>query len=90
MKYAFRWRERAVRRLRAIPEPAALTILRALTPLRDDPRQPDASIKKLAGYDDRYRLRVGDYRLIYEITDGQLVILVVGLGHRREIYRAMS
>ncbi len=90
MKYAFRWRERAVRRLRAIPEPAALTILRALTPLGDDPRQPDASIKKLAGYDDRYRLRVGDYRLIYEITDGQLVILVVGLGHRREIYRAMS
>ncbi len=90
MKYAFRWRERAVRRLRAIPEPAALTILRALTSLGDDPRRLDASIKKLAGYDDRYRLRVGDYRVIYEIMDGQLVILVVGVGHRREIYRAMS
>jgi mRNA interferase RelE/StbE len=90
LKYAFRWRERAVRQLRAIPQPAALTILRALTPLGDDPRRPDVSIKKLAGYDDRYRLRVGDYRLIYEIMDGQLVILVVGVGHRREIYRAMS
>ncbi len=32
----------------------------------------------------------GDYRVIYEIMDGQLVILVVGVGHRREIYRAMS
>jgi mRNA interferase RelE/StbE len=90
VKYAFRWRERAVRQLQAIPQPAALTILRALTPLGDDPRRPDASIKKLAGYDDRYRLRVGDYRVIYEIMDGQLVILNVGVGHRREIYRAMS
>jgi mRNA interferase RelE/StbE len=47
-------------------------------------------VKKLAGYDDRYRLRVGDYRIIYEVMDGQLVILAVGVGHRREIHRAMS
>jgi mRNA interferase RelE/StbE len=90
VKYAFRWRERAVRQLRAIPKPAALTILRALTLLGDDPRRPDANVKKLAGYEDRYRLRVGDYRVIYEIMDEQLVILIVGAGHRREIYRAMS
>ena len=89
MKYAFRWRERAVRQLRTIPQPAALTILRALTSLGDDPRRPDANVKKLVGYEDRYRLRVGDYRLIYEVIDGQLIILVVGVGHRREIYRAM-
>ena len=90
MKYAFRWRERAVRQLRAIPPPAALTILRALAPLGDDPRRSDADVKKLAGYEDRYRLRAGDYRVIYEVVDGQLVILAVGVGHRREIYRALS
>ena len=84
MKYAFRWRERAVRQLRAIPQSAALTIFRALTPLGDDPRRPDADIKKLAGYADRYRLRVGDYRVIYEIADEQLIVLFVGVGHRRE------
>ena len=83
MKYAFRWRERAVRQLQALPPPAALTILRALTPLGDDPRRPDANVKKLAGYEDRYRLRVGDYRVIYDVMDEQLVILVVGVGHRR-------
>ena len=90
MKYAFRWRERAVRQLRAIPQPAALTILRALTPLGDDPRRLDADIKKLAGYEDRYRLRVGDYRVIYAVVDQQLIILVLGVGHRRAIYRALS
>jgi mRNA interferase RelE/StbE len=90
VKYAFRWRERAVRQLRAIPQSAALTILRALTPLGDDPRRPDANVKKLAGYEDRFRLRVGDYRVIYDVVDGQLVILVVGVGHRREIYQAMA
>jgi mRNA interferase RelE/StbE len=90
VKYAFRWRERAVRQLRAIPQSAALTILRALAPLGDDPRRPDANVRKLSGYDDRYRLHVGDYRVIYDVTDAQLVILLVGVGHRREIYRAMS
>lgn len=90
MKYTIRWRDRAVRQLRAIPQPAALTILKALTPLGDDPRRPDSNVNKLTGYEDRYRLRVGDYRVIYEVQDGQLVILVLGVGHRREIYRAMS
>lgn len=90
MKYTIRWRERAVRQLRAIPQPTALTILRELTLLGDNPRRPDSNVKKLAGYEDRYRLRVGDYRVIYDVMDGQLVILVLGVGHRREIYRAMS
>jgi mRNA interferase RelE/StbE len=89
VKYAFRWRDRAVRQLRAIPQPAALTILRALTLLGDDPRSPAAHVKKLVGYQDRYRLRVGDYRIIYDIADGELVILIIGVGHRREIYRTM-
>lgn len=89
MKYAFRWRERAAAQLKAIPPTAALTILRAMTPLGDDPRRPDANLRKLAGYQDRYRLRVGDYRVIYDVTGAQLVILIVGVGHRREIYRGL-
>jgi mRNA interferase RelE/StbE len=90
VKYAFRWRQGAVKQLRSIPQPAALTILRALAPLGDDPRRQDSNIKKIAGHDERYRLRVGDYRVIYEIRDGQLVILVIGVGHRREVYRNMT
>jgi mRNA interferase RelE/StbE len=90
VKYAFRWRERAVRQLKAIPQTAALTIVRATTPLGDDPRRADANVKKLAGYEARYRLRVGDYRVIYDVIDAELVILFVGAGHRRQIYRGPS
>lgn len=90
MKYTFQWRPRAIRQLRAIPQPTALAILRALTPLGDDPRSTDANITKLVGYADRYRLRIGDYRVLYEIKDGQLIILVVGVGHRRDIYRLLG
>jgi mRNA interferase RelE/StbE len=90
VKYTIRWREQAVRQLRAIPQPAALTILKALTLLGDGPSRPDGNVKKLPGYEDRHRLQVGDYRVIYDVMDGQFIIAVVGVGHHREIYRAMS
>ena len=41
----------------------------------------------MAGEEDLYRIRVGDYRIIYEIQDEILVVLIVGVGHRREVYR---
>jgi mRNA interferase RelE/StbE len=50
----------------------------------DDPRP--SGTKKLTGRD-AWRIHVGDYRVIYEIHAGRLLILVVDLGHRRDIYR---
>lgn len=66
-----------------------MRILTALTLLGEDPYRADAPVKKLAGEGDLYRLRVGDYRVAYEINDGELVILVVKVGHRRDVYRRM-
>lgn len=43
-------------------------------------------IKKLKGTDDVYRIRVGEYRLIYEIKKDRLIVLVIKIGHRREVY----
>jgi len=43
--------------------------------------------KRLAADEALYRVRVGDYRIIYEVRDGELVVLVVRVGHRREVYR---
>jgi mRNA interferase RelE/StbE len=44
-------------------------------------------VTKLAGGENLYRVRVGDYRIIYQIQDKVLVVLVVKIGHRREVYR---
>jgi len=43
--------------------------------------------KRLTAADRLYRVRVGDYRIVYEVRDGQLVVLVVRVGHRRDVYR---
>jgi mRNA interferase RelE/StbE len=58
---------------------------RALRALEDDPRPPGCL--KLQGTDELYRVRVGDYRVIYQVQDAVLVVLVVQMGNRREIYR---
>ncbi|WP_245617013.1 type II toxin-antitoxin system RelE family toxin [Amycolatopsis taiwanensis] len=53
--------------------------------MADDPRP--AGAKKLAGGEGEWRVRTGDYRVVYEIRDRVLVVLVVAVVHRREIYR---
>ena len=60
-------------------------IAKALRVLENDPRPPGSL--KLQGGDELYRVRVGDYRIVYQIQDAVLVVLVVQIGHRREIYR---
>lgn len=87
MKYAFRFTSAAQRQLRAIERPTAMRILAALTALGDDPYREDADVKKLSGPSGLYRLRVGGYRVAYQVLDGELVILVVKVGDRRDVYR---
>jgi mRNA interferase RelE/StbE len=53
--------------------------------LAEDPRPPGC--RKLAGSDALYRVRVGDYRIVYQVEDAVLVVLVVRVAHRRDIYR---
>ncbi|WP_329050999.1 type II toxin-antitoxin system RelE/ParE family toxin [Streptomyces violaceus] len=87
MKYAFRFTAAAQRQLRVISRPDAMRILTALTALGDDPYHQDADVKKLTGPSGLYRLRVGSYRVAYQIDDGELVVLVVKVGDRRDVYR---
>lgn len=87
MKYAFRFTTASQRQLRTISRPDAMRILTALTALGDDPYRQDADVKKLTGPSGLYRLRVGSYRIAYQINDGELLILVVKVGDRRDVYR---
>jgi len=67
-----------------LPDEVVKRVLARLAQLETDPRPAD--VKKLKGRE-AWRIRVGDYRVIYEIHDRQLQILVITVGHRREIYR---
>ena len=62
-----------------------LRLVAAIRMLAHDPRGRQSS--KLAGYDDRYRLRVGAYRVIYSISDAELAVVVFRVAHRKEAYR---
>ena len=66
-----------------LPDEVVRRILACLARLETAPRPVD--VKKLKGRA-AWRIRVGDYRVIYEIQDRQLQILVITIGHRREIY----
>jgi mRNA interferase RelE/StbE len=70
--------------LRAFPNADVATILKRIQALADDPRPPGC--EKLAAQE-RYRVRQGVYRILYEIQDHDLVILIVKVGHRRDVYR---
>jgi mRNA interferase RelE/StbE len=59
----------------------------AIATLVDDPRP--ASAKRLVGKTEYWRIRVGSYRVVYMVEDDRLVILVLALGHRREVYRGL-
>ncbi|HLB13487.1 MAG TPA: type II toxin-antitoxin system RelE/ParE family toxin [Burkholderiales bacterium] len=60
-------------------------LVAAIADLADNPRP--AGCEKLAGAEDAYRIRQGDYRAVYAIDDSARVVLVVKVGHRREVYR---
>jgi mRNA interferase RelE/StbE len=75
----------ARKELRRLDVKVQTRILRRLVSLEERPR-PFGS-EKLAGEDPQYRLRVGDYRVIYEIYDRELVVLVIRVAHRSIAYR---
>jgi mRNA interferase RelE/StbE len=83
LSYELLIERKAQKQLANIPEPDRVRIVTAVRALADDPRPH--GVKKLSGRD-AWRIRVGDYRVIYEINDIALVVLVVAIGHRRNIY----
>lgn len=75
----------AARQLHKLDQSARRRIQAAIELLSEQPRPPGA--KKLAGGGGLWRVRTGDYRIVYEIEDKVLRVLVVAVGHRRDIYR---
>ena len=84
MTYRVEVSRRAANAVTSLDKPLRRKILAAIDALSGDPRP--TGCKKLAGQE-TWRIRVSDYRIIYEIHDQVLLVIVVDIGHRREIYR---
>jgi len=82
------FRPEAQAELRAIPKPIAMRILKKLTDLEKDPYGLDSTA--LVGDPARRRLRIGDYRVIYTLDHGKLIIWVVQVGNRATIYTRLD
>lgn len=84
MSYRVEFTTAAARQVKKLPHPARARILDAIEDLGEDPRPH--GVKKLSGEQTAWRIRVGDYRVIYDVLDAELVVAIVRAGHRREIY----
>lgn len=82
-KYEIVFKRSVYKDLKAIPKSDVVRILKRIDGLADDPRGPGC--EKLSGQE-RYRVRQGVYRIIYEIKDDRLLVIVVRIGHRGQVY----
>jgi mRNA interferase RelE/StbE len=83
--YRLEFTPSADRQFRKLPVQLQARLKPHIDALIQNPRP--SGIEKLKGEDNAYRLRVGDYRILYEVHDKVLLVLVVKVGHRREVYR---
>lgn len=82
-KYSIVFKRSVYKDLRAIPKADVKRIIKRIDSLAEDPR--GTGCEKLSGQE-RYRIRQGIYRIVYEIVDDKLIVTIVKLGHRRQIY----
>lgn len=83
--YTVSFTRAALKELNKLEQPLRRRILAAITLLEENPR-PDG-VKKLAGDENAWRIRIGDYRVLYEIHDGNLLVVIFRAAHRREVYK---
>ncbi len=85
MAYAVECTTAARRQFRKVPRPVRAMVKPEIDALTSDPRPH--GVEKMSGEENAYRVRVGDYRIIYEIHDAVLIVVVVRVGHRPEAYQ---
>ena len=85
-RYTVEIARRAIKSIAGLPRNEQRRVRAAIDLLSDEPRPPNCIA--LAGEESVYRVRVGDYRILYEVIDARLVIHVIRVGHRRDVYRS--
>jgi mRNA interferase RelE/StbE len=85
MAYAVQFKPIASRQFDSLPREIQKRVALKIDALRDNPNP--AGCKKLTGLPDVWRIRVGDYRVVYQVQGQTCIVLVLKIGHRREVYR---
>ena len=85
MRYTLEFTASAAREFRALDRQTQRRISTKVSELVNDPLP--AGVRKFQGEEDHWRIRVGDYRVIYRVEKCRVVIVIVKIGHRREVYR---
>jgi mRNA interferase RelE/StbE len=83
-KYSLEIKQPAQRELDAVDDALFARLDRRILALADDPRP--SGCKKLRGYKNQWRIRVGDWRVVYSVDDAAKVISITRIAHRREVY----
>lgn len=86
-QYVVQYDPKALKELTKLDKPVARRVVKAVEALRADPR-PNGS-RPLVDYPDLWRIRVGDFRIIYTIKDSELVMLALRIAHRSTAYRSL-
>ncbi len=84
--YRIEWRNSTKKDLRKIEAQDRLRIITAVEALASDPFP--SGCRKLSGSEYSYRIRTGNYRILYDVHSGYLVVEVIKVGHRKDVYRA--
>jgi mRNA interferase RelE/StbE len=87
VNYQILWPDSQRRALAKLPRDVQLRIEAKIGALTNNPR-PSGCVK-LAGHANLYRIRVGDYRIVYQIEDDRLIIIIVTVAHRHDVYRGL-
>ncbi len=85
VKYKIEFKKSASKELNSLPNKEIKKILNSIDQLSKGPRS--ANSKKLSA-SEYYRIRVGDYRILYEVKDQILIIYIIKIAHRKDVYRA--
>jgi mRNA interferase RelE/StbE len=84
-KYKLEISRTAEKQLKKLPKGDQVRVVTAILSLASTPFPP--GMRKLSGYDDVYRIRVGNYRILYSVSATALIIIILKVGHRKDIYR---
>ncbi len=83
--FKIEWKRSAIKELEKLPRPMISKIVSAVDNLSSNPYPQ--GVRKLVGTEDTYRIRVGDYRVLYNIVENNLIIEIIRVRHRKDVYR---